>query len=292
MNYEKLSIIRAASKKHAFAAAFAAFALLTGCSSTSTHQATSVVGYLYPKQSEPIDKPGVPVLRLPLKVGVAFVPEGDDDNRFTRSGPLSESQRVALIDKVSASFKKLPFVKSVEVIPSAYLTPNGGFANLQQLQSMFGVDVIALISYDQVQFTDEGLLSLTYWTVVGAYVVQGEKNDTQTMLDAVVYDIKSRKLLLRAPGTSRVKHSSTPVNLSEALRHDREKGFEIAATNMEDNLHRELELFHERVKKTPNEIRIVRPPGYQGGGSLSGLEVMVAGGIGALWWGRRRIRRG
>src|SRR5438874_11927675 len=108
--------IRAASKKHAFAAAFAAVAILTGCGTTSTHQATSVVGYLYPKQSEPIDKPGVPVLRLPLKVGVAFVPEGNDENRFSRSGPLSEIQRATLIDKVSASFKKLPFVKSIEVI--------------------------------------------------------------------------------------------------------------------------------------------------------------------------------
>ena len=128
---------------------------------------------------------------------------------------------------------------------------------------MFGVDVVALISYDQVQFTDEGLLSLTYWTIVGAYVVQGEKNDTQTMLDAAVYDIKSRKLLLRAPGTSRVRHSATPINLGEELRRDREKGFEIAATNMVANLHRELELFHERVKKNPDEIKVDSPARLQ-----------------------------
>ena len=43
---------------------------------------------------------------------------------------------------------------------------------------MFGIDVIVLLSYDQVQFRDEGLLSLTYWTVVGAYTIPGEKNDT------------------------------------------------------------------------------------------------------------------
>ncbi len=47
--------------------------------------------------------------------------------------------------------------------------------------------------YDQVQFTGEGLLSLTYWTIVGAYLVPGEKNETKTMLDAAVFYIASRR---------------------------------------------------------------------------------------------------
>lgn len=100
----------------------------------------------------------------------------------------------------------------------------------------------SLSSPDQVQFTDTGLLSLTYWTLVGAYVVKGEKNDTQTMLDAAVYDIRSRKLLFRAPGISRVKNSATPVNLTEKLRLDRDEGFRLAAAELVTNLHRELEL--------------------------------------------------
>jgi rhombotail lipoprotein len=224
-------------------------------------------------------------------VGIAFVPEDNERNAYQSSGPLSESQRVTLINEVSASFKKLPFVKAIEVIPSAYLRPKGSFANLDQLQSMFDVDVVALLSYDQVQFTDEGLLSLTYWTLIGAYVVQGEKNDTQTMLDAAVYDIKSRKLLLRAPGTSRVKHSATPINLSEELRRDREQGFEIAATNLVANFHQELAMFHERVKKTPEEIKIVRPAGYKGGGSLGIMEIMLVAVLGVAWLGHARIRQ-
>lgn len=40
------------------------------------------------------------------------------------------------------------------------------------------MDVVALVSRDQVQFTDQGLLSLTHWTLVGAYIVPGERNDT------------------------------------------------------------------------------------------------------------------
>ncbi len=265
------------------AALCAAVALFAGCAvfqgSTSRRQATSIVTYLYPKDATHVETPSIPVLSLPLKVGVAFVPEDADRNRSAAVGPLSEPQKAALIAEVSESFKKFPFVKSIEVIPSAYLTPKGSFANLDQLRSMFGVDVIALLSYDQVQFTDEGVLALTYWTIVGAYVVHGEKNDTQTMLDAAVYDIKSRKLLFRAPGTSRVKHSATPVNLQEQLRKDRNEGFKGASTNMVANLHSELELFREKAKKAPEEIRIVHQPGYKGGGSIGPWHALLAAGL-------------
>ncbi len=272
-----------------FAWALAGAALLAGCQhGSSGRQATSVVNYLYPKQASHVEVPGIPMLALPLKVGVAFVPEDHERNRYVPSGLLSENQRIALIKEVSESFKKYPFVKSIDIIPSAYLTPRGGFPNLDQLRTIFDVDVIALLSYDQAQFTDAGLLSLTYWTLVGAYVVQAEKNDTQTMLDAAVYDIKSRKLLFRAPGTSRVKHSTTPINLSEALRRDGEAGFKIAATNMVASLHQELDSFREKVKKAPDEYKVVHRPGYTGGGSVGGIEAILLAGLGTLWLCRQR----
>jgi len=118
---------------------------------------------------------------------------------------LTEKKRQDLMQEVANHFKKYPFVKDIEVIPSAYLSPRGSFANLDQIKTMYGVSVIVLLSYDQTQFTDEGALSLTYWTIVGAYLVRGEKNDTHTMLDAVVYDIPSRKMLSgrREPVSSR-----------------------------------------------------------------------------------------
>lgn len=278
------------------AIAFVSFILLAGCEGYRSHrsqrQSSSVVNYLYPHQAGHVEAPTIPLLSLPLKVGVAFVPEDAGRNQYAvASGPLSENQKVTLINDVAASFKQFPFVKSIEVIPSAYLTPKGSFANLQQVHSMFGVDVVALLSYDQVQFTDEGLLSLTYWTLVGAYVVQGEKNDTQTMLDAAVYDIRSRKLLFRAPGVSRVKHSATPVNLSEQLRKDREEGFKAAATNMVTNLHRELELFREKAKQSPGEFKIAHKPGYTGAGSLGGMEAVLMGLLGAFYAWRRKANQ-
>jgi rhombotail lipoprotein len=154
---------------------------------------------------------------------------------------------------------------------------------------MYAVDVIALVSYDQTQFSDQGLLSLTYWTIVGAYVVKGQKNDTHTMLDTVVYDISSQKLLFRAPGVSEIKGRATMVNLSEQLRGDREAGVKEATTQMIGNLDAELTAFQAKVKERPEEFRVVRTGAQRGGGMLDELMLAVAALLaGAGWLARRR----
>jgi rhombotail lipoprotein len=246
--------------------------VIAGCA-TTTRNTTSAVEYLYPSGNT-AEAPGVPVLTLPLRVGIAFtpgdrsVPNSDASRRklFFRSSSeflLTEKQKQDLMREVANHFRKYPFVKDIEVIPSDYLEPRGGFANLDKIKTMYGVSAIVLVSYDQTQFTDEGLLSLTYLTVVGAYLVQGEKNDTHTMLDAVVYDIPSRKMLFRAPGTSLIKGTSTPINQSEQQRKDSETGFEKAAKEMIVNLDAQLAGFREKVKASPKEYTIVRPDGYK-----------------------------
>jgi len=72
------------------------------------------------------------------------------------------------MERVKTSFGALPFVGSIEVIPTEYLKPHGGFANLDQVARMFNVEVMAMVSYDQVQFNDSNAFSLLYWTIVGA----------------------------------------------------------------------------------------------------------------------------
>lgn len=261
--------------------------MLGGCAGT-TKNATSVVDFLFPDTKDPIAQPGVPVLTLPLRVGIAFVP-GNKNDRWQFNSALTEQKKNALMQEVADHFKKYPYVKEIEIIPSSYLRPSGSFANLDQIRTMYGVDVIALLSYDQVQFTDEGTLSLTYWTIVGAYIVPGEKNDTQTMLDAVVYDIPSRKMLFRAPGMSRIKGSATPVNQSEGLRSDSNAGFDAAAKEMIVNLDQQLAVFKDKIKERPQEYKVNYGAGYSGGSSGGGsldiyalLAILGLGGV-FLW---------
>jgi rhombotail lipoprotein len=273
---------------------------ISGCATGTTRNATSIVDYLYPNTRDPVVTPSIPVLTLPTRVGIAFVPGGVRAQqvgtfsaarafRGAQEGTLTEAKRMTVMQEVSNHFKKYPFVKDIEIIPSAYLTPRGGFANLDQIRTMYGLDVIALVSFDQTQFTDEGALSLAYWTIIGAYVVKGQKNDTHTMLDAVVYDIPSRKMLFRAPGTSHINGSATLVNLSEQLRKDSETGFNEATKQMITNLDQQLVAFRERVKERPAEYTVVRTPSYRGGGALDGfmLALLAVLGGGYLWMRQR-----
>lgn len=112
------------------------------------------------------------------------------------------------------------------------------------------------------------------------------------MMDAVVYDIPSRKLLFRAPGLSQIKGSATPINLSEQLRGDSERGFNAAATNLVDNLQGQLALFKDRVKSSPQEFPVVRKPGYSGAASLGGVDLLLLAGMGAgaMFWPTRKSK--
>lgn len=279
------------SHRAVFLAALCALLLVGGCSTFSQRErrnSTSVVDFLYPDKEQVAETAGVPVLSLPLRVGIAFVPPGGYGSYKSRE-VLTEKRKMDLMQQVADHFKKYPYVKSIELIPSAYLRPRGSFANLDQVRRIYGVDVIALVSYDQVQFTDQGLLSLTYWTIVGAYIIPGEKNDTHTMLDTVVYDIASRKMLFRAPGTNHVKGRATLVNLTEELRRDSENGLNEAAKDMITNLDQQLAVFKDKVKERPEEYKVVRTSGYSGGGSIDVLTLALLLALtGGLLWKRRR----
>lgn len=274
--------------------AVAAFSL-SGCmlyNRTQRHQSTSVVQFLYPGKDSPYIMPTTPTLRLPLRVGVAFVPSAQERGggyAFVRAGELSEMRKSELLREVSAQFRALPFVQSIEVVPSTYLRPNGGFQNLDQIRALMGVDVIALIAYDQAQVTTDTPWSLAYWTIIGAYVVPAQKNDTHTLMEAVVYDIESRSLLFRAPGVSLKKAHSTLVSTDDYLRQASADSYAEATRDLTANLQRELELFKVRAKEQPESVKIEHRAGYTGGGELDYGVVAMFAVIGTgLWLARRK----
>jgi len=277
---------------------------LAGCGHTVQRYNSSAVDYLFPDKDHIVEKTGLPHLQLPIRVGVAFVPGNQGKNGYRSGGlwtggsagredaVLSETDKTVLLEKVGQRFETLEFIDTIEIIPSAYLVPQGSFFNLDQIRTMFDVDVIALVSYDQTQFTDEGVASITYWTLVGAYIVPGEKNATHTMVDAAVYDIKSRTLLFRAPGVSRIKSTATPVNLSEQLRKDRVTAFQQAADDLIVNLEEQLNRFRETIEKQPEKVKISRRAGYSGGGFTGGSFAVLFAVAGIVGWclNRRRGR--
>lgn len=252
-------------------------------------QSSSVVQFLYPGEDRPFVVPGIPTLRLPLKVGVAFVPPGKPTaSGYVADTPFSEVRKTELLRIVVSQFKALPFVQSIEVIPTTYLRPEGGFENLDQLRALMGIDVIALIAYDQAQSTAETPWSFAYWTIVGSYVVPAQKNDTHTLMEAVVYDIESRSLLFRAPGISAVQAHATLVGNAEDLRENSARGYAEATQDLTRNLQFELDAFKARAREEPASVHIEHKPGYTGAGALEAGWVLIFGGIALAGWLRQR----
>lgn len=260
--------------------------LLAGCASWvspgTARQVGSVVEYLYPDAKNPPQMTQESTtLRPPVRVGLAFVP----DTGSSRS--ISEIEKNRLLERVKVAFSQHAFIGEIEVIPSSYLRPRGGFSNLEQAARMFNVEVMALVSYDQMQFNDTNALAVLYWTIVGAYVIQGDRYDIQTLVDASVFDVKSRKLLFRAPGQSHVKGSASMSGFSEASRQARTEGFNRAVDDLIPQLQRNLETFKERLK-TDQRIKVEPKTGYSGGGSLGWLELFCGLLIGVMAFAVRK----
>ncbi|HEX5011096.1 MAG TPA: rhombotarget lipoprotein [Planctomycetota bacterium] len=206
---------------------------LAACGTIEVRKSTSTLDYLYP-QGTPARPAQDVSLQLPVRVALAFAP-GDVRTRGGVSGmpsgfgtltssrhdPLTEVERTALLERLAADMRTRDFVEGVDLIPSSYLTPGGGFENLDQIAHAFGSDVAVLLSYDQSQFNNTTGWSITYATLVGACIVKGEENQTQTFLDAAVFDIPSRALLFRAAGTATSGSEATPVDASPRSRSRR-----------------------------------------------------------------------
>ncbi len=270
-------------------------ALAVACSACGTievRKTTNALEYLYPEGTEEVPPQDV-AINLPVRVGVAFAPGGSGSKAGVGTGywqreihePLSEYEKEQLLERVARDLREHDFVGGVEVIPGLYLQPGGGFADLDKLKTMFGLDVMVLLSYDQLQFSESNGWSVTYLTIVGAWVADGEDNQTQTFVDAVVYDIRSRALLFRTAGTASTGESATAIGTAASLRSQSREGFDVATDQLVANLQTALSGFgdaaltgHVRGSGTP-AIEITASHEYSGAVSFEGGHYRGALGL-------------
>ncbi len=252
--------------------------MLSGCSTLQSmlginyndqqRSRSSLVDYLYPNSRGSIAiKPKIPKLSIPLRVGVAFVP--DSCGTFMRHD-LNETLKNKLLSKISSKFESKEIINKVKVIPATYLRRKGSFNNLHDIKKQLNVDIILLLSYDQVQYTERtGVSLIYYWTVVGRYIFEGEKNDTVTLINAAVYDIDSEELLFSSSGNSKVRSRAASAFISEELRVNSQKGFDIAIDNLIVKTDLELERFKQKVKSKTVAVNVH----YRSGGGAFGWFV-------------------
>lgn len=259
-------------------------AALTGCvPSMRTTNSSSLVDFLYPKgELPPAYEATVPNLPLPLTVGIAFVP-GLDANAPT------EARKNELLSKTQAAFEGRPYISQIVVIPDVYMRSGHGFGTVDQVARLFNLDVIALVSYDQVENTDPNALSLTYWTIVGAYIVPGSRHEASTFIDTAVFDVQTHKLLFRAAGVSTTKGYSTGMGEDARRRALMGEGFDDAMADMTTHLNQEVDAFKVRAKEEKTVTMSYRD-NYKGGvGAMEGWSLLLLGLL--KWWtaARRKL---
>lgn len=234
----------------------AALLLALGCATPETVQRrSSLASYLGAKPAPPSTPVQGPTeVELPFRLGIAFVPADPTQSRgdfapTNQLGPLGPGQEPELHAKVAASFAQKAWARDLKTIPSLYLARGGGWEDLDKVARSFQVDVIALVSMDQVQFSNPKWYAWTYWTLVGAYMVKGDKNDTTTVVDAAVYHVPSRTLLFRAGGVGTAKSTSTWSGREDAFRAQSRASLDLAMADLSGALDREAATFRDAVAK-------------------------------------------
>jgi len=244
---------------------------------------SSLVDYLYPDgEIPPTVDDQLPQLKLPLRVGIAFVPSNQRED-------LSATEKQQLLEHVADAFRDRPYVQSIEAIPDSYMNSTNGTKGMRQVAALYGADIMALVSYDQIAFSSERDSALLYWTIVGALVVKGNSNEVQTMIDTAVFDVQSSRLLFRAPGTHEEQANATLMDTGKELRKLRSAGFTAAADDMIGNLGTELDAFKDAIDKG-ERAEVEWRSGYSGGGGGAlGLPLLLLLALVAA--GRERNRR-
>lgn len=228
--------------------------LALGCATPETVQRrSSLASYLGAKPAPAgAPAPGPADVELPFRLGIAFVPADPTQSRgdfapTNQLGPLGPGQEPELHTKVAASFEKKAWARDLKTIPSLYLARGGGWEDLDKVARSFQVEVVALVSVDQIQFSNPKWYAWTYWTLVGAYMVKGDKNDTTTVVDAAVYHVPSRTLLFRAGGVGTAKGTSTWSGREDAFRQQSRESLALAMTDLSGALDREAAAFRQAV---------------------------------------------
>jgi len=235
---------------------------------------TPLVQFLYGSDQRVPQRDEVVTLQLPIRVGLAFLP--------SRSGNPDEgpkpTERERILGSIRSSFSDLPYVSEIVPIPAYYFDTSraDGMRQLEQLARLQRLDLVALVSYDQRTQVSENRRSFAYLTIVGALVVKGNHNETQTIIDMAVVEPVGRSLVMRAGGISSTANTVTAIDQPGALRKQQRVGFDQAKDALIANFRTELTDFESRVRAGTADVKVVRQARSGSGGSGALDPVLLA----------------
>ena len=219
---------------------------------------TSLVNFLYPDGKIPDDL-SAPILRLPLRVGLAYIPSIDNNSH------IEPRLKLELLNAIKQQFEGRRYIQNIEIIPEMYISNRQNANQLQQIQQLYQLDVIALVSYDQIVNRKENLLAITYLTIVGNYISPGSHFNVSTLLDMALIDLNSQRLLFRAAGSHGSKGTTAEAYTRHQYDQHQNEDFAVAMDKLRTQLSFELQSFEQRLRaKDPNdEIQVEAKKGYE-----------------------------
>ena len=124
---------------------------------------------------------------------------------------------------------------------------------------------------------DDNNWSLSYLTIVGAFVIKATEHDVATIVDLAVVDPATQSLVLRAGGTDGSHGHSTLVQDRQDERLAGAGSFDAASDRMMGNFDAALNSFEASVKAGRANVRVVDRNGapHGGGGELGAVDAIL-----------------
>jgi len=250
----------------------------------SAHGSSSLVGFLYPEGTDALPPDDLPTLPVPMRVGLAFLPERSSQP----VDGLEAARRDAILQRIADRFRSRPFIREIVIVPDYYLRDVKGFEGLAGVQRLHGVDLMALVSYDQVGHEDDRKSAVAYLTILGSYLVRGTRQEETTLLDMAVVDAASRSIVLRAGGTDTRVQNTTYVGSEVEARKLAAASFDAAAHQLIERFDVALEQLEADIRSGKSGVKVRPARGGGGGGALgTGTALALLGFAGLA--ARRRV---
>ena len=172
-----------------------------------------------PGEGEPGEsaRPDQPTsLRVPARIALAFVPEGNAGGGSSggmsswASGPLPEDFKARVLESLADAFRNEPFIGNIEVVPSFYLGGHTAPEIVASVRATFDVEAVALVTYDLQHFNRVNGWAMTYILVLPMLFVPGNELSSHLYLDTAVYWSNNGALLFRAAGSAENEKSFVP----------------------------------------------------------------------------------
>jgi rhombotail lipoprotein len=87
-----------------------------GVCGAHAHNSSSLVEFLYPASAAPPPQDAIPQLRIPLRVGLAFLPS----NGVEALSGLDAARKEQLLERIRQRFSNRRFVAEIVVIPGRW----------------------------------------------------------------------------------------------------------------------------------------------------------------------------